>query len=123
MTAVIQVCLGCRAADRERRRAGLGGGEALAAWARDTAARQYPGTLRVETFACLGGCGRRGRLSLAGPGRWSWLFAGSDPVRDGAPLGRFVAAWLRAPEGLVPKVDWPPSLRARVLGRVPPPDG
>ena len=123
MTAALQVCVGCRAADPERRRTRLGGGEMLAACARGIAARCRPGTLRVDTFACLGGCGRRGRLSLAGLGRWSLLFAGLDPERDGDALGRFVAAWLLAPNSLVLKAERPPSLRARVLGRVSPPDG
>ena len=122
MTAELHICTGCKDRDRDRRRAGRGGGPALLAAVAAEVARRLPEAgIEVVAHECLGACPRRGRASLAGPGRWSWLFAGLDAERDVPVLCEFVARWLAAPQGLVDKAHRGATLRPKILGRVPPP--
>jgi predicted metal-binding protein len=121
MSADLHVCTGCRDRDRERRKAGLGGGPALLAAIRLEIGRRLPAAgIDVVGHDCLGACPRRGRASIAGSGRWSWLFAGLDAETDVPALCDFVGRWLAAQDGLVAKADRGATLRSKILGRVPP---
>lgn len=69
-------------------------------------------------------CKRPCVASLSGTGRFSYLFGELDPVTPGhvdALLG-LPALYLAAPEGFLRREDRPEPLRARILGRLPPPD-
>jgi len=120
LNGVIQVCEGCTDADPAKRAARTGGGPALRA-AVDALVADLPADagMKVAGFSCIGNCAKRVRLSVAGPGRWSWLFGELSPA-DAPALKAFVSVWLAAPAGLVPKNDRPPTLRPKILGRVPP---
>ncbi|MFO1055816.1 MAG: DUF1636 domain-containing protein [Dongiaceae bacterium] len=121
MIADLHVCTGCRDRDRGRRKAGLGGGPVLLAAVRAEIGRRLPEAgIEVVGHDCLGACLRRGRASIAGPGRWSWLFAGLDADTDVPALCDFTRRWLAAPDGLVAKADRGATLRPKILGRVPP---
>jgi len=74
----------------------------------------------LQTYKCLGSCASGCRISVAGAGRWTWLFGKLAPADDLSPLARFFRLWLSTPDGLVPKADRPPALGSWLLGRVPP---
>lgn len=117
----LQVCVGCKDIDAAKRRRGEGGGPVLAQTLREISAElgvAAPPT--VTEHPCLGRCTRRGRMSIAGTGRWSWLFEAIDPATDRQALTEFLRAWLESPDGFVAKEARPVSLRKRMLGRVPP---
>lgn len=117
----IQVCVGCKDTDAAKRRRGEGGGPVLAETMREIAAELGgSATPTVTEHPCLGRCTRKGRMSIAGAGRWSWLFEAIDPNEDRQALTEFLRVWLESPDGFVAKEARPVSLRKRMLGRVPP---
>lgn len=75
--------------------------------------------IEVVAGPCLGPCGQGVRVALTGAGRFGWLFEGLDAAADMAAFTRFLAEWVRAPDGLVAKRDRI-LLMARTVGRVPP---
>jgi predicted metal-binding protein len=122
MNADLHICTGCKDRDRDRRRAGLGGGPALLGAVAAEIGRRLPDAgIEIVAHECLGACPRRGRASIAGPGRWSWLFAGLDAEADASALCDFIGHWIATPDGLVEKAKRSASLRPKILGRVPPP--
>lgn len=105
----VHVCLGCP------------GGEALChALSAVFAGRTGLGGARVAGYSCLGGCSRRGRVSIAANGRWSWLFGGIVAGQSSA-LADFAALWLQEVDGLVPRPKRPEAVRNLIIGRLPPP--
>ena len=118
---VIHVCVTCRHPDLSRHRRGEGGGAAMPAALQGALDREgLADQFELRTYECLGSCSYRCRISIAGAGRWSWLFGKLSPNDDLTPLARFLRFWLSAPDGFVPKPDRPAALGAWLLGRVPP---
>ena len=122
MTAVIQVCESCKDPDPIKRQNAAGGGSRLLHDLKALASGGgLPSNVLVRAYACLGNCERRCRLSVAGPGKWSWIFGDLDPVNDMEILLEFLRRWQRSPDGFLPKDARPERLRLKLLGRVPPP--
>lgn len=118
----LQVCVGCKDRDPVKRKRGEGGGPELAGMLRDLAAEIAPdGGLVLTEHPCLGRCAQKGRMSLAGPGRWSWLLEAIDPAADRGAIVALIMAWLATSDGFVAKEHRPARLRRKMLGRVPPP--
>jgi predicted metal-binding protein len=117
VAATFHVCTGCKASART----GGADGAAVAAAMRDLAAGLADRLrITVATYPCLGGCAGGGRLSVAGPGRWTFVFGGVDPATDTGHLAAFLDAWAGRADGLVPNAERPPPLRRRIMARVPP---
>ena len=121
MTLAVQVCESCKDPDPAKRQHATGGGRRLLHELNALAsAGALPSQIVVRAYSCLGNCERRCRLSVAGEGRWSWVFGDLDPILDVEPLLEFLRRWRKSPDGFLPKEDRPEGLRTKLLGRVPP---
>lgn len=73
----------------------------------------------VVPVECLSACSQGCSISLSGPGRWSYVYgrlsdADADAIRQGA------AAYVDAPDGLVPWRSRPEIFRKQSIARIPP---
>lgn len=118
----LQVCAPCIHPDREKRGLVKAGELFATRLAAEVAQRPELAGLRVVVAPCLGNCAARCRVSLAGPGRWSWLIGGLDPDATTGDLLDFAKHWMAAPDGFVARDDRPRAIRSLLLGRVPPPE-
>lgn len=119
--AVVHVCTNCKHPVYKSRRHGVIGGEALS-HAVKTALVEHglDGRVSVEEIPCLGNCKKRCRLSIAAPGRWSWLFGNIAPEDDLSEFIFVIREWLNIENGLIPKNERRKWLMRHTLGRVPP---
>jgi predicted metal-binding protein len=76
--------------------------------------------LAVKPYACIGNCERRCRMSVGGPGRWSWLLGGVVPENPPDGLAAFLRRWVDAEDGFLHKDARPAPVRKLLIGRVPP---
>jgi len=116
----VHVCTGCTHPDREKR-GPVRAGETLLPMIVDLVREAgLAERLDVAGYSCIGQCGSRLRLSVGGPRRWSWLIG--DLTTEALPeaLRIFLARWVDAPDGFLPKDARPPALRRHLIGRVPP---
>ncbi|KGJ08666.1 DUF1636 family protein [Paracoccus sphaerophysae] len=76
--------------------------------------------VRVVPVECLSNCNRGCTIALRAPGRWTYVYgelddgADLDAIRDGT------AAYVAAPDGLVPWRDRPAHFRKNCIARIPP---
>jgi predicted metal-binding protein len=117
VTAQLHVCLDCRGPRPKRP---ITGEPLLAQLRAEVRARFAPEAVVADGYPCLGLCARGGRVSLSGPGRWSYLFERIASPGDIADLLTFVDAWRATADGVVPKESRPKALRVKSLARVPP---
>ena len=119
--AAVHVCTNCQHPDYRSRRLGKAGGEALSEALKAALEEQRLGhTFKIELITCLGNCKKRCRISVAAPGRWSWLIGDLSPEDDFTDLMDFLRAWQRAENGLIPKEERSKWLLRHGIGRVPP---
>lgn len=84
-------------------------------------ARHLPAAaITIETYPCLGGCGVRGRASIAADGKWSWLFNAISTSDALDSLIEFIVLWQESPDGLIEKSKRPRGLHRHFLSRLPP---
>ena len=120
--STIHVCIRCKLASSKRR----GGYETHGLQLRDALIDALEGAglasrFRIAETACLGGCNRRCRISIADPARWSWLLADLRPdEQDAGQIIRFLEEWLAAEDGLIPKTERSAWLVSHAIGRMPP---
>ncbi|MEM1188367.1 MAG: DUF1636 domain-containing protein [Pseudomonadota bacterium] len=69
---------------------------------------------------CLSLCPRPCGIALSAPGAWSYLFGEQRPGESVADILECLATYLDSGDGLMPRDRRPNSLRATILGRVPP---
>jgi len=116
----VHVCTGCTHPDREKR-GPVRAGELLLPMIGEVVGKAgLADRLEVRGYSCIGQCDSRLRLSVGGPGRWSWLLGGltTDALPD--ELGTFLRRWTDAPDGFLPKEARPLPIRRLMIGRVPP---
>ena len=123
MTATVHVCVNCTHPNSAKRRSGVAGGEAV--FERLSELLEGEGlsdVFTIERVVCLGNCKKRCRVSVAAPGRWSWLVGEIAPETDLDEFVAFLRAWAGADAGLIPKDERSKWLQRKALGRVPPVD-
>lgn len=76
-------------------------------------------SFRLETVACLAGCGRPLAVAFTGPGRATYLFGDIDPERDAEALLAFGRQYRELPDGWCNEGQRPAGLRGRTLARIP----
>ena len=119
--AVVHVCTNCQHPDYKSRRQGKAGGEALPeALLKALEERKLDHLFKIDLITCLGNCKKRCRISVATPGRWSWLIGEISPEDDFKELMDFLEDWLDAENALIPKQERSKWLMQHGLGRVPP---
>lgn len=121
--AVLHVCEKCRV----RKPSAIPSARTRSADLRERIARLIgehmpDGTITISSQSCLGNCTRALRVSVAEPGRWSWLIGDIVDDEDCIELIGFIRQWLSAPQGLIAKRDRSAWLIAHTLGRIPPMD-
>ena len=123
-SSVLYVCTSCRApgSPREPRenRAGFKLYQEL-----DTIFRESPLDRHVEVrpTECLSLCPRPCGIALSSPGAWSYLFGDQRPDESARDIVECVSLYIGTADGFMPRERRPDSLRASILGRVPPQGG
>lgn len=123
-SSVLHVCTSCRAsgAPREPRahRAGFKLYRELRAAFRESPLGQY---VEVRPAECLSICPRPCGIALSSPGAWSYLFGDQPPGESAGEIMACASLYISTADGFMPRDRRPESLRASILGRVPPFEG
>ncbi|QPH53310.1 DUF1636 family protein [Pontivivens ytuae] len=121
---LLSICLTCRDG-RENDRDSIRGGRRLAdaVLARLADQTERP-ALRIRGVSCMSQCKRPCVVSLSASDQFTYVFGDLDPE---APdhvdaLLALVPLYREAEEGFLRREERPEALRARILGRLPPPD-
>lgn len=118
--ATIFVCTTCR-----RKRADVPEGfdlpgKGLALALESEVARRGLAELTVTPVECLAVCRRPCTVAFAGPEKWTHLVGDLDAEAHVADIVSAALAFAHAPDGIVPWVERPQSIRSGGLARVPP---
>jgi predicted metal-binding protein len=119
--ATIFVCVTCR---RKRDDTPEGydlPGAGLARALEDEVSRRGLDALRVTPVECLAVCGRPCTVAFAGPGRWTHLVGDLDAEAHVGDIVSAALAFARSPDGIVPWMERPQSIRSGGIARMPPP--
>ncbi|MEL6196122.1 MAG: DUF1636 domain-containing protein [Myxococcota bacterium] len=120
-TCTLHVCVSCRANDcpREPRqdRTGAHHYRELRAFFENHPLRDR---VEVKPVQCLSLCPRPCGIALSSPGKWSYLFGDQQQGSSAEDIAACVALYLVTDDGVMPREERPKSLRASILGRVPP---
>lgn len=82
-------------------------------------AGKTPAGLRIVGVACLSACNSGAAVALSAPGRWSYVY-GHLSEADASDILLGAAAYVAAPDGLVPWRSRPVIFRKQSLARIPP---
>ncbi len=120
-SCTLHVCTSCRAPGSPREpkvsRAGFQLYEQLRA-----AFQESPNGSNVEVrpAECLSVCPRPCGIALSLAGAWTYLFGDQHPGGSTRDIVDCVSHYLATADGFMPREQRPQSLRASILGRVPP---
>ena len=78
--------------------------------------------LELRAVRCLSQCRRPCAVALAAPGKFTYLFGDQHPQRAAEALLDVAALYLASGGGWLARERRPRSLRASILGRIPPLD-
>ena len=119
----LSVCTRCRPQGQaipDRMRPGYRLAEAIhARFAESDAARRG---IALRGVRCMSQCKRSCTIALSGPGKYTLLFGDLDPSTDAEAILQLAAQYAEQPDGYVERNRRPVSLRAGILGRIPPLD-
>ncbi|MEL6187976.1 MAG: DUF1636 domain-containing protein [Myxococcota bacterium] len=117
---VLHVCTSCRAPGSPREpfesRPGYQLYRELRSSIGESALADY---VEVRSAECLSLCPRPCGIALSSAGAWSYLF-GDQSLPSAREVEACVELYARTTDGFMPRDQRPKSLRASVLGRVPP---
>ena len=119
----LSFCMTCRDG-REAVQRGVRGGARLAqAFLSQSGTTRWHRGFELRGVQCMSQCKRSCIVSLSARGRFSYIFGDLDPAERGhiEALRDLMPLYLAAPEGFLPREERPEPLRARILGRLPPP--
>ena len=116
MTTTIFVCDTCRYSEEEKARDGRTGGELLAGHVEALAGED----LLVRRQSCLMGCERHCNVSVAAPGKITYVIGRFAPDREAAEAIVGYARLHAASEtGRVPFREWPQGVKGHFVARIP----
>ncbi len=115
MVVTLHVCTTCKAGEVFEESRAVLGARLFAA----IQAGEIPAGLRVVGVECLSACNSGAAISLSAPGRWSYVY-GRLTEADAADILAGAAAYVAAPDGLVPWRERPVIFRKQSLARIPP---
>ena len=117
----LHVCINCTHPDYKSRKLKKAGGEAvleiLQSKIQESNSVQ---PITVKPIICLGNCGKRCRVSISGPKKWSWLFGELSPDKDLSEFIEVIEKWQEEPDGFILKEERSKWLVRHTLGRTPP---
>lgn len=115
------VCTSCRPAGSPREPEDARPGFLLYKQLRQAiAASPLRDSVEVRPAECLSVCRRPCGLAVARPGSWTYLFGDQDFQSDVDSIVECLAIYLEKSDGFLVRAERPKSLRASILGRVPP---
>ena len=76
--------------------------------------------VEVTPAECLSICPRPCGLAISTPGYWSYLFGDQNPGQSVEDILECLSLYLQSKDGFMARKDRPKSLRASILGRIPP---
>ncbi len=77
----------------------------------------------IQPAQCLSLCPRPCGIALSSPGAWSYLFGDQQPGETAKDVLECISTYIGTGDGHMQRDRRPQTLRASVLGRVPPLDG
>jgi predicted metal-binding protein len=119
------VCSLCRFSAQERCRDGVSGGQFLIDQLQQALAEHHlEETVRLEPLRCMAGCHQPCNVSLAAPGKLTFILSGVAPDQTAPAIAEFCQQYTDSPDGRVPYRSRPPLVQettAFVLPPLPPP--
>ena len=76
--------------------------------------------VRVAPAECLSVCPRPCGIALSQPNAWTYLFGDQQPAATAGEILHCVSLYLESADGFMTRQGRPQSMRASILGRVPP---
>ena len=120
MATTIFVCDTCRYSVEEKVHDGKTGGERLAEHVEDIA--RGDADVTVERISCLMGCERHCNVSVAAPGKLTYVIGRFVPERDAAEaIVDYARLHAGAETGRVPFKQWPQGVKGHFVARIPAP--
>jgi len=115
------VCSLCRFSAQESSRNGVAGGQYLIDQLRQALAdRDLQATVQLEPLRCMAGCHQPCNVSLAAPGKLTFILSGVSPDTGAATVAEFCQQYTAADDGRVPYGDRPPAVRQATAFVLPP---
>lgn len=118
-TTCLSVCLRCKPAGFEGPDEERPGAELVRALSAAATRRAVP-KLRLRAIRCLSQCKRPCVVAFSGENRFTYLFGDLDPARDVAAILETLALYDARPDGFMERTERPETMRAGILGRIPP---
>ena len=119
---ILSFCMTCRDGNEDVHGVVRGGARLAQAFLSHSGAVQPYGFV-LRGVRCMSQCKRSCIVSLGASGRFSYMFGDLDAAEPGhvKALRDLIPLYLAAPEGFLRREARPEPLRARILGRLPPP--
>ena len=119
--STLHVCVSCRPPGAPREPSEKRAGYILYRLLREALGRS-PLRHRVNLKAaeCLSVCPRPCGIALSRAGTWTYLFGDQEPEESVHDILDCVALYCESSDGYLSRDDRPKSLRAAILGRIPP---
>ena len=115
------VCSLCRFSHSERKRDGVSGGEYLINQLQAELTRHnLESAVRLEPLRCMAGCHQPCNVSLAAPGKLTYIFSHVSPTDAAATVAEFCQQYTDSPDGRVPYRERPELIRATTAFVLPP---
>lgn len=115
------VCSLCRFSARERSRDGVSGGQYLIHQLQHALSSQgLQDTVQLEPLRCMAGCHQPCNVSLAAPGKLTFILSGVAPENSAATVSQFCQQYTDSTDGRVPYRERPDLIRETTAFVLPP---
>ena len=115
------VCALCRFSAQERCRDGVSGGQYLIdQLCQELNARHLQNTVHIEPLRCMAACHQPCNISVAAPGKLTFVFSGVDPATEALQVSAFCQQYTATADGRVPYRDRSPEIRRATAFVLPP---
>jgi predicted metal-binding protein len=117
----LMVCALCRFSAQERSRNGVSGGQYLIDQLRqELASRSLQDVVNLQPLRCMAGCHQPCNVSVAAPGKLTFILSSVDPATAAAQVSDFCQQYTATPDGRVPYGDRTPAIRRATAFVLPP---
>ncbi|MGD1861850.1 MAG: DUF1636 domain-containing protein [Leptolyngbyaceae cyanobacterium] len=117
----LMVCALCRFSAQERSRNGVSGGQYLIdQLRRELELRHLQTAVQIQPLRCMAGCHQPCNVSVATPGKLTFILSGIDPETAVAALSDFCQRYAATADGRVPYGDRPVAIRQATAFVLPP---
>lgn len=117
----LMVCSLCRFSAQERSRNGVAGGQYLIDQLQQALAdRQLGAAVELQPLRCMAGCHQPCNVSLAAPGKLTFILSGVDPASGAGAVAEFCQQYATTMDGRVRYGDRSPQIRQATAFVLPP---